>query len=399
MQLVSVLRNTALDLLIIVRSRHACDGCVYIKLDDFNMALCRKGYDLNAPSFHFLFFFFFWEAYSSQRWRTYFSMSWILLVLLIHPSLTYNPTSCLSIQASCVQRRGCASALHHYLLSCAYLITGQTSDQCSVRCQRALVTLISATTEDHSTQPSTEHSALVTPHHGWSSSSSIPPTQHHHLGWSMPSFMSCTCGENTVCRSQRARLDCCLDGVARALRAVDDKESSVPCSLAEQICRADTSCLTAIEFYGRNCGYLLQTSGGGRCLSRCRNSVRVLYRQRQALKLRSCHCDGTEEYDCRMLQSRTQQLCVDGERFSRGSTKRLPPRQRFKQQHQNSTTSRRPPPSLTSRAIPIPPRKYKDSVNSGSSGISGRIEALICSVILIYAAVGLAYLQSGTLLR
>lgn len=362
------------------------------------MALLRKGFDLNAlPSFHFLSFR--WETYSSLRWRTYSSMSWIFLIVLIHPSFTYNSTSCLSIQTSCVQRRGCASALHHYLLSCAYLISGQTTtDQCSVRCQRALVTLVSATTEE----PSTLH------HRGWSPSSSAPPTQHHRR-WSsasssapltpLPSFMSCACGENALCRSQRARLDCCLDGVTRALRAVDDEDSSVPCSLAEQICRADTSCLTAIEFYGRNCGYLLQTVGSDRCLSRCRNSVRVLYRQRQALKLRSCHCEGTEDYDCRMLQRRTQQLCVDGERISRGSTKRLTPKQKFKH-HPNITSFQHASPSVTSKAIPLPPRKYHGSVNSGSRPVGRRIqhEALICLVLLLHVF-GLAILRFERLSR
>lgn len=176
---------------------------------------------------------------------------------------------CKNAQDRCLAQLGCSMALHNYLMSCAELIHGST-DRCHPICQKAIVSLLS--TQDQ---------------------------QGHN-------FITCDCQGNQYCQMQKRRVEICSNDVVAAMATIDDPEAIISCSLADLICSADTPCLTAMDYYKRHCGRLFR---GEKCTSRCNNSLAILYRQSKALKLRTCQCDGTEQYDCRTVRENTERLC------------------------------------------------------------------------------------------
>ncbi|KAL1420856.1 hypothetical protein MTO96_004235 [Rhipicephalus appendiculatus] len=82
----------------------------------------------------------------------------------------------------------------------------------------------------------------------------------------------CECGENDVCRKSKLRVECG----------------------------------TALAYYYRYCRGAFH---GKRCTPRCNNSLAILNRQPRSDTLRSCYCDGSEEFPCQKIRDRTDQLC------------------------------------------------------------------------------------------
>lgn len=50
---------------------------------------------------------------------------------------------------------------------------------------------------------------------------------------------------------------------------------------------------------------------GKKCTKKCKNSISILRRQEQAAKLKTCKCDGLEDYDCKRIQQNMAKLCSD----------------------------------------------------------------------------------------
>lgn len=125
--------------------------------------------------------------------------------------------------------------------------------------------------------------------------------------------MTCDCQRDEVCELQRRRLAVCTPDVLAAMGDVHDTSTPIGCSLAELVCSADTSCLTALDFYRHHCRKLFQ---GLQCTQRCNNSLAILHQVEKARKLRTCTCDGTEGYNCQALMTHTERLCFPSARYS-----------------------------------------------------------------------------------
>ena len=78
-------------------------------------------------------------------------------------------------------------------------------------------------------------------------------------------FMECDCDGNNVCQRQKRRLSVCSHDVMAAMESIKDDDTQISCSLAELICRADTPCLFALNYYQKHCQRLFI---GDRCTSR-----------------------------------------------------------------------------------------------------------------------------------
>ena len=191
---------------------------------------------------------------------------------------------CNKARNKCVSRVGCGMALHNYYIGCGSLIHGQTN-VCTATCQKALISLLS--TEDQAGE----------------------------------AFMTCDCDGNQFCISQKLRIDVCSKDVMPAMRSLEDYNTQISCSLAELICSADTSCFKALEYYQRHCRKLWS---GEKCTARCNNSIAILYRQTKAQKLRTCLCEGTEDFDCQKIQDSTEQLCFGRHRHRHGHGSKQP---------------------------------------------------------------------------
>ena len=199
-----------------------------------------------------------------------------VLVIILGPQRTMcgkQRELCNRAQNKCVSRVGCGMALHNYFLNCRALINRET-DECTLDCQKAIISLLS--TEDQEGA----------------------------------NFMECDCNGNDFCLNHRKRMEICSRDVMQAMESVYDDETDISCSLAELICRADTSCYTALGYYERHCTKLFK---GEKCSARCNNSLTILYRQAKARKLRTCMCDGTEEYPCAVIKQNTEKLCFERE--------------------------------------------------------------------------------------
>ena len=167
----------------------------------------------------------------------------------------------------CAYRMGCGMALHSYMVDCADLIAGRTN-KCKVQCQRALIAL-------YSTEEGQE-------------------------------LVECDCEGSKFCQLNKERIQVCRPHVLQATA----EGSIVSCSTARWICAADPLCNTALDFYHRFCRGLFH---GRRCTPRCNNSLSILNRQEKASKLRSCYCDGTEEFPCQRIKDNTERLCLGNE--------------------------------------------------------------------------------------
>ncbi|KAF7493161.1 Growth arrest-specific protein 1 [Sarcoptes scabiei] len=192
-------------------------------------------------------------------------MKQIFYLILILSTLieTIDSIQCDLARINCALRNGCGFSLQNYMMECTDLIAGRTQ-QCSPRCERALIGLIS----------SDEGKDLI----------------------------NCDCNGNQYCELSKQRIEVCKKSVFNAIA----EDTIVPCSTARWICISDQSCKTALEFYQINCRTLFK---GHKCSYRCNNSLSILDRQEKAMKLRSCYCDGSETFPCRRIKFFTEKLC------------------------------------------------------------------------------------------
>lgn len=100
----------------------------------------------------------------------------------------------------------------------------------------------------------------------------------------------------------KTRVEVCRPQVTRA----NKNETIVSCTVAQWICAADALCSTALEYYNKYCKSMFH---GKKCTHRCLNSISILRRQEKAAKLKTCKCDGNEEYDCSKIQNNMAKLC------------------------------------------------------------------------------------------
>lgn len=115
-------------------------------------------------------------------------------------------------------------------------------------------------------------------------------------------LINCDCEGSRFCELNKERIQVCRSSVLAAMA----DHSVVSCTTARWICVADPLCSTALEYYNRFCGSLFD---GHRCTLRCNNSLSILDRQDKAAKLRTCLCDGTEDFPCQRIQDNTRRLC------------------------------------------------------------------------------------------
>ncbi|KAK3096742.1 hypothetical protein FSP39_002850 [Pinctada imbricata] len=189
--------------------------------------------------------------------------------------ITESYGTCSEIRGRCESRIGCSMALHTFGIACDDLTSG-ISEECTKQCQRALVSLISS-----------ENGAGM-------------------------DFINCECGEGNSmeirhCEEKKQRVQVCATDVINAWKSMDDPSVVISCTLALWLCEADSSCLTALNYFTENCSNLMK---GRQCSSRCNNSMNILYQQKQAQKLHTCNCEGTEiGFDCSKMRKYTDVLC------------------------------------------------------------------------------------------
>ncbi|ELU06717.1 hypothetical protein CAPTEDRAFT_209088 [Capitella teleta] len=227
----------------------------------------------------------------------------LLFLLLLLWKLS-DAERCSVAQRQCMAQLGCGLAWHNFMTSCGNLLHNKTVNECHPSCRKAMTSLL--------------------------------------MSASGSDFLTCDCDGNQFCRRQKLRMDICQSAVRAAMLKLDDPEAVVSCSLATMVCKADTSCQTAMEYYDTNCVKMFR---GERCTARCHNSLDVLYRQPKAAKLRNCRCDGSSGFrrsqaarrekgggfTCEIVQRRTQELCFARKRHQ----------QRYKHQKQTTTPARK----------------------------------------------------------
>lgn len=216
-----------------------------------------------------------------------------LLVLIASLNVTYASTSCLSARNKCTSRIGCSMALTNFFIACESVRLGQV-DYCTDSCMRAVVSLV---------------------------------TVDDDIG---TDYLTCDCDGSQDCELIKRRISLCSTGVLEALRSLDS-ESAISCSLARMLCEADTRCWTALSYYEGNCSQLWSKHTDSlACGSKCNNSVRILFRQTRATKLRTCMCDNTDPFidegTCIRMRYNTETYCFgqepQGPFFSTSSIKK-----------------------------------------------------------------------------
>ncbi len=171
--------------------------------------------------------------------------------------------SCQYASLRCSYRAGCGRTLQSYVLECSDLVSNHTND-CPERCKNTLVGL-----------------------------ASTPEGRR---------LMNCACDEDDLdCKDAKSRVaPACRAPVLSATRA----GANVSCAEAEWICLADAECAKALEYYESYCKAVFK---GRRCSSRCRNSIDILRRQRQASKLEDCDCEA--DRGCEDIKTNIKSLC------------------------------------------------------------------------------------------
>jgi len=186
---------------------------------------------------------------------------------------TIEENKCEIARTRCAYRMGCGLALQSYMINCADLIANRT-DICSVNCQTSLIALMS-TDEGQD-------------------------------------LMDCDCDGSSFCLLNKERIQVCRAEVLRA--SADD--AVVSCHTARAICMADLPCSTALTYYYNRCRGLFQHISKRKCTKLCKNSLDILNRQEKAAKLKTCYCEGSEDFDCQTIKESTEQLCQDDQRNS-----------------------------------------------------------------------------------
>ncbi|KAF7267298.1 uncharacterized protein LOC143194868 isoform X2 [Rhynchophorus ferrugineus] len=169
---------------------------------------------------------------------------------------------CEDARLKCAYRNGCGKALQNYLMGCSDVLRDIQSTHCPEICQHSLIALISTN----------EGKAL----------------------------MDCECKDSN-CEEQKRGPEICRPEVTKIIES-----PVVSCRVAQWICNADAQCSTAFEYYRRNCKAMFH---GKKCTPKCSNSISILRRQTKATHLKTCKCDGTEDYDCVAIQRNMNKLC------------------------------------------------------------------------------------------
>lgn len=177
--------------------------------------------------------------------------------------------SCAIARMKCAYRKGCGTALRSYIIDCASVLAGKASS-CSTLCKRALISL-----------------------------TSTPEGKK---------LMACNCNGSEFCQLSKERVEICRPEVSRATA----ENVVVSCSVAHWICVADPPCSAALGYYHHFCRKMFH---GYQCTHRCNNSLAILNRQAKAEKLRTCYCDGNEDFPCRQMRSNTERLCFGRDDF------------------------------------------------------------------------------------
>lgn len=176
--------------------------------------------------------------------------------------------SCEDARLKCAYRDGCGMALQNYIVGCSTVLQGAGRlDYCPEMCQYSLIALTS--TEEGK------------------------------------DLMNCECNDD-YCREAKQRVEICRPEVSRIVDGPD--ETVVSCRVAQWICAADTYCSAALSYYNRLCKSMFH---GKKCTHRCLNSIDVLRRREKAAKLKTCVCDGHEDYDCLVIQRNMDTLCFN----------------------------------------------------------------------------------------
>ena len=119
-------------------------------------------------------------------------------------------------------------------------------------------------------------------------------------------FFQCNCSGDENCESSKTNVLPCQNEVLYAT----NPNSVVSCSTAQWICSADPQCSTALEYYNRFCQAMFR---GKKCSDRCQNSIDILQRQTAANKLKTCYCEGNEEFDCIGIKANMEKLCFEND--------------------------------------------------------------------------------------
>ncbi|RZF44178.1 hypothetical protein LSTR_LSTR003818 [Laodelphax striatellus] len=192
----------------------------------------------------------------------------LVAVAAEHEESSTNSSSCEAVRLKCIYNAGCSMALQNYMYGCSAVMHADPPYQhCPEPCQLSLIALTS--TDDGRR------------------------------------LMTCHCKEDdNYCKASKARIEVCRPGVERAHL----KETAVSCQVAQQICAADSQCLTALDYYHRFCRSMFE---GRKCSYRCKNSISILRRQQKAAKLDTCLCDGQdkEKHECRKIRTNMDKLC------------------------------------------------------------------------------------------
>ncbi|KAL1513655.1 hypothetical protein ABEB36_003040 [Hypothenemus hampei] len=194
---------------------------------------------------------------------------WFLMLPLAILTTVADAIPCEEARLKCAYREGCGTALQHYLLDCSGVLQGPHKHYCPQICEYSLIALVS-----------TEEGKAL---------------------------MECECSD-PYCQDQKQRTEICKPNVMKIIH-----EPVVPCRIAQWICNADVQCLTAFDYYQRNCKAMFH---GKKCTPKCHNSISILRRQEKAQKLKMCKCDGTEDYNCHGIQRNMDKLCFHNHHYN-----------------------------------------------------------------------------------
>lgn len=175
--------------------------------------------------------------------------------------------SCTDAVKACDTNMQCGNAKFNMELGCNDIIyPSGTSVDCSLLCQRALVSL-----------------ALTPEGYEWLS--------------------RCDCKTDHVCaRTQDMYARLCASAFPRNATG----QHPISCQKAEWICKSNDLCRQALSFHMEQCGDMI---AGRRCTNNCNDSIAILYWQKKARYLKSCVCDGKRPQRCKNWKRNIDTLC------------------------------------------------------------------------------------------
>jgi growth arrest-specific protein 1 len=188
-----------------------------------------------------------------ERFVKHFMMSTVIFVwFLLIEVITFKTLqqqiveNCDISLKKCTNKMTCGLALHDYRISCKQELYGRSNTSCSEICQLSVISLAN-TAEGYE-------------------------------------YLNCDCADNEYCNLIRERTKSCYPEV---------DESAKLCRVSELYCKADSTCLEALNYFNHLCG---KTLNGKECTKRCNNSLSILMRHRAGVNMKECICDGDTNY-------------------------------------------------------------------------------------------------------